>query len=258
VSCTGLSETLHAYLDGELDAARRVAFEEHLLVCPACARELEAQQAIQTALRDGGLRYRPPAGLEGRVRAGLRAAGDRPRLLRRSVPWLAAAAVLVGAGLAGWGLWLAHNAPTLEDRVALAVTDAHARSLQADTHLVDKLSDNRHQVGPWFPEKVGFRPPVPDLKGQDFELVGGRQDYLDRRPVAAVVYRRRLHFINLFVWPEDGGETPVRTASQRGYHLCHWRTKDGLACWAVSDLNAEELNEFAALVRDGPPPAPAP
>src|SRR5262249_47383620 len=129
------------------------------------------------------------------------------------------------------------------------VTPAHARSLQ-DNHLLDRPSDDRHQVKPWFQGRLDFAPPVRDLSEQGFRLEGGRLDYLDERPVAALVYRRRDHVINLFVWPSAQGDGDVRSAARRGYRLAYW-TQDGLTFWAVSDLNAGELAEFARLYRQG-------
>jgi anti-sigma factor RsiW len=115
--------------------------------------------------------------------------------------------------------------------------------------LLDKESTDQHKVKPWFQGKLDFSPPVRDLKEQGFELAGGRLDYLDDRAVAALVYHRNLHVINLFVWPTEGADAAVQTGSRRGYQLVHW-TRDRLNFWAVSDLNAGELQEFARLVQE--------
>jgi anti-sigma factor RsiW len=246
-----MHDLLPAYFDGELDAADRLAFEEHLTACPDCARELAAQQELRAALRDDSLRYRPPAGLAGRIRASLAAERTVAPFPRR-LAWLAAAAILVGAGLAGAGLALLARVPSADDRLAQEVTAGHARSLLAD-HLFDVPSTDQHVVKPWFQGRLDFAPPVKDLKEQGFPLAGGRLDFLDGRTAAALVYHRRQHVINLFVWPAAGaGDSGVRTASRRGYHLAHW-VEGGLNFWAVSDLNADELGEFARLARDAAP-----
>ena len=153
-----------------------------------------------------------------------------------------AAAILFGASLA-----LAVRNPSSDDRLAAEVTAGHARSLLAD-HLLDVASTDQHTVKPWFQGRTDFAPPVIDLKEQGFPLVGGRLDFLDGRTVAGLVYRRRQHVINLFIWPAaDGGGSGVITASRRGFNLAHW-TASGLNYWAVSDLNGEELTEFAGLM----------
>jgi anti-sigma factor RsiW len=253
VTCDGPNDLLHAYLDGELDAARRVAYEGHLVVCPDCSLELEAQQAVRTALADDAFRAPPPAGLSERIRNAMDAA-DRPRgTPPRLLPWLLAASLLVAAGLAGWGLWRAWGVPFEDDRVAQDLTTNHARSLMPG-NLLGVESTDRHTVKPWFQGKVAFSFPVQDWRDDGFALKGGRLDLLegDRR-VAALVYTHREHIINVFIFPTpQAGDLAIAPSSRRGYHLCHW-TNGGLAFWVVSDLNADELAEFAQRVHDAGP-----
>jgi anti-sigma factor RsiW len=244
VTCDGPSDLLHAYLDGELDASRRVAYEEHLVVCPDCSRELGAQHAFRAA---------PPPGLETRVRDSLDRADRRRRAPLRLLPWLAAAAILVGVSLAGWTFWRAWGVPFEDDRVAQDLTTNHARSLMPG-NLLGVDSTDRHTVKPWFQGKVAFSFPVQDWKDDGFALKGGRLDLLegDRR-VAALVYTHREHIINVFIFPTpQAGDLAIAPSSRRGYHLCHW-TNGGLAFWVVSDLNADELAEFALRVHDAGP-----
>jgi anti-sigma factor RsiW len=248
-----MHDQLPAYFDGELDVARGRAFEVHLAACPDCTHELAALRDLRDALQDESFRHRPPAGLKGRVHEALGQAEERPVLTRRLAGrrWttrLTAAAALAAAILFGASIPLAFRTPSSDDRLAAEVTAGHARSLLAD-HLFDVASTDRHTVKPWFQGRADFSPPVLDLKEQGFPLAGGRLDFLDGRTAAALVYHRRQHVINLFIWPADGGETDVKMLSRRGYNLAHW-TEASLNFWAVSDLNADELREFARLVRD--------
>ncbi len=90
-------------------------------------------------------------------------------------------------------------------------------------------------------------PPVVDLSQQGFPLVGGRLDYLDNRPVAALVYQRRKHFINLFVWRAGSeADRTMKAISRQGYQLLHWLDSE-FSYWAVSDISAKELQEFEQL-----------
>jgi anti-sigma factor RsiW len=134
-----------------------------------------------------------------------------------------------------------------EDRLAEEVVAGHVRSLQV-AHATDVPSSNQHVVKPWFLGKVDFSPQVPDLSAAGFALSGGRLDYLGNRPVAALVYRRRDHLINVFTWPSaDGGdERAVRSLFRQGFHV-RWWPHGGMAYWAISDLNAQELDEFVRL-----------
>jgi len=247
-----MHDLLHAYFDNELDETQRIAFEEHLRHCPDCARELAAQQELRFAVGNQALRHRPAAALSARIRSSLRQASTPSAAPGRRLAWLAAAALLAGIGLAGAGLALVWHAPSVEDRLAQETTANHARALLAD-HLLDVASTDRHEVKPWFQRKLDFAPPVLDLKEEGFPLAGGRLDFVDGRTAAALVYHRRLHVINLFIWPARGeGDATVKTTSRRGYSVAYW-SKAGLNFWAVSDLNAEELRDFASLVRDRVP-----
>jgi anti-sigma factor RsiW len=149
--------------------------------------------------------------------------------------------------LLGLGLGLALLQPGADERLAREVVAGHARSLMAD-HLMDIASSDQHTVKPWIAGKLDFSPPVKDLAAQGYALAGGRLDYLGERGVMALVYRRRAHVINLFVWPDAAGaETPLRTDTRQGYNLVHF-SRAGMVFWAVSDLNPDELRAFAALL----------
>jgi anti-sigma factor RsiW len=248
-----MHDLLPAYLDGELDATDSRAFDDHLTQCADCARELAKLRELRAALQDESFRFSPPTVLTGKIQTALSAERKiRIPTHRPWTTWLAAASVLIGIGLAGAGMTLILRAPSADDRMIAELASGHARSLLAD-HLFDVAASDQHTVKPWFQGKIDFAPPVKDLKEQGFALAGGRLDYLDGHTAAALVYRRRQHVINLFVWPaNEAGDSTVRDLSRRGYQMAHW-IAGGLNFWAVSDLNADELGEFARLVRGESP-----
>jgi anti-sigma factor RsiW len=255
VNCQLCQEFLHAWLDSELDLVRHLEMETHLAECPTCARACEQQQALQSALRTAALRFEAPPGLRQSVRSSLRQADSGPRtfpMARWPVLRAAAALVLVALGT-GVAVYLA-STPASEDRLAQEVVSAHARSLQADLagHLTDIPSTDQHEVKPWFDGKVDYAVQVHNLDQHGFPLVGGRLDYLNDRPVAALVYQRRKHRINLFQWPAARqADTAPRLVRQRNYRLYHWN-KGGMTYQVVSDLNDAELQAFVELVRANP------
>ncbi len=252
--CREVQELIHGYVDGELDLVRNLEMERHLHECASCAGAAERLRALRTGMSGSLPYFHPPAGLEGRIRAELRAAAPQTgRVLHFGVrqQWIGiAAALLVAVGVTWQG---ARTKPRSGDAEILAqeVLASHVRSLMA-SHLTDVPSSDRHTVKPWFNGKLDFSPVVNDFADRGFPLAGGRLDYLDNRPVAALVYQRQKHVINLFVWPAprepDSGE---QQSNQQGYNLLHW-TQGHMAYWAVSDLNARELESFTALVRGAP------
>jgi anti-sigma factor RsiW len=244
--CQDARDLLHAYADDELDAVTSRALEAHLGQCRRCARAFESDRAVKAALHNPSLLYAAPAALRERLAATLPhpdSATTKARVPSRA-PWRAwaiAASLALAAALA----WQFAARAGHTELVAQAALASHVRSLQSDEHLLDVRSTDQHTVKPWFAGKVDFAPPVRDLAGKGFPLVGGRLDFLRDRPAAALVYRRNKHVINLFIWRgEDGqGET-----GRQGYHLIHW-SGGGMTFWAVSDVNAAELRHFTDLFR---------
>jgi anti-sigma factor RsiW len=162
---------------------------------------------------------------------------------------LAVAASLALILTASWGLVRALRARSDDAFLIEELVATHVRSQLLPSHRFDVASADPHTVKPWFEGKLDFSPPVNDLAGQGFPLVGGRLDYLHNRPVAALVYRRRRHTINLFIWPSSpGGEAAPRRATRQGFHLFQW-TGSGMTFCAVSDLNEGELQEFVRLIQ---------
>lgn len=239
MTCDDVDRLGGAYLDGELDAAGAEALEAHLDACATCAERQRSREALSVTLRSAPY-FRAPAALVGRVQQGRRA-NRRSGGTSRMAWTVAAAAVLVAAvsiGTSNHG-----TGRSADEAIAEAVLSSHLRSLMAD-HLVDVASSDRHTVKPWFAGRLDFSPMVVDLAADGFPLVGGRLDYVGGHPAAALVYRRRDHTINLFVWPTTAADAAPETRDDpRGYHAVHW-TRDRMAYWAVSDLASTELREF--------------
>jgi len=246
VECKQAQMWLPAYGDGELDLAHTLEVEAHLHDCPACTALHQRQDALSKAVRGAGEYYPAPDNLRRKIRAALdeKAPEARPRF--QWWPALAAATAMACVLVVGWLVW---RQPGHEQLLAAQVLDRHLGSLQA-THLTDVPSSDHHAVKPWFAGKLDFAPPVPEFPDQAFVLTGGRLDHLDGRAVAALVYKRREHVINLFVWP-NAASTILRTFDSNGYHLISW-TQSGMAYWAVSDLNPEELKGFVKRIRGEP------
>ena len=247
MSCAERRILIDGYLDGELDPVSSLDFEAHLKVCPSCSRLLQTHGALRHAVSAGSLAYRAPERLEKNIRAAL-GVESRPASVARALPWkwLSLAASSAFVLLLVWTGVQRMATPRAEDLLAQEAVSSHVRSLMA-SHLADVISTDQHTVKPWFDGKLDFAPPVNDFAAEGFPLAGGRLDYLDHRAVAALVYQRRKHFINLFVWPSNDQENSAETnAAYQGYNVVHWRNA-GMNFWAVSDVNSVDLREFARL-----------
>ncbi len=252
-----MTELLHGFLDRELDPIRSLETEQHLKACPACSRRFQELPALRKLVASRSLYIEAPPGLRRRVRAAIRQASSAEAPLTHRIweigrlwlRWLAPSAV-AALGLLLALPWLA--GPSAENRMAQEIVSAHIRSLMAK-HLTDVASSDQHTVKPWFNGALTFSPPVTDPAAQGFPLIGGRLDVLGTHPVAAVVYQRRKHIINLFIWPTTRSEsTTDKFLAQRGYNLVHW-DEGGMECWAVSDVSRGDLQEFVHLVRSQTP-----
>ena len=169
-----------------------------------------------------------------------------------------AAALIVGVLLTAGVLTSVLKAPTSTELLAQEAISSHIRSLMAD-HLSDVVSTDKHTVKPWFDGKLDFSPVVVDLAAQGYPLEGGRLDYLNNQPVAALVYRRQQHIINLFTWPTPNApDAKALTFTSQGYNVITW-VQSEMSYWAVSDLNFDELTTFVQLFQaQASTSAPAP
>jgi anti-sigma factor RsiW len=253
--CQDVQNLLHPYSDGELDLVRNLEIEQHLGTCPACADQEKSLRSLRELLSSPSLYHAAPAALRARLQvahASSSAVVERqPIAGGKNWMWATIAAgvlLLVGVS-ATLGVLLLQTTEPAGGRLENWVIASHVRSLQV-THLTDVVSSDRHTVKPWFRDKLDFSPQVPDLSAEGFPLSGGRLDYLDERPVAALVYQRRKHAINVLTWPAASpGDKSLQKFSRQGFHLREWQ-RAGMNYWAISDLNDEDLDQFVRLFQE--------
>jgi len=239
VTCDDVERDLDPYTDRELPARSAAAVREHLDTCPACRHRVADREALGRMVRSVPYHEAPD-----RLRARIAGEIRRSHSIRRLYTWAAAAALVVSIGAA---VSLMRSVGRTDSAMAVAVVDAHVRSLMAD-HLFDVRSTDQHTVKPWFLGRLDFSPPVIDLASAGFPLVGGRLDYVSGHSVAALVYQRQQHTINVLVWPTSDPASGTTASQVRGFHVRHW-VRQGMSFWAVSDLNDAELSEFARALQ---------
>jgi anti-sigma factor RsiW len=239
MTCDEAEILLHALIDGELDAGHAREVEDHIAGCPRCAVLLRDYREMSKAVAGADLHYKAPPELRRRIEASLpQVRVQSRRSVLRGFAMGSAVSAIAATGIVA--LVLRNDD---EQRILSEVVSAHLRSLQAG-HLTDVLSTDQHTVKPWFNGKLDVAPPVIDLTAQGFTLIGGRLDYVDTRPIGAVVYRRRSHVINLFVAQTANTERrAAKTENIQGFNIRRWSER-GLNYWAVSDIAADELAEF--------------
>jgi len=244
MNCTEIHPLLHAYADSELELMPSLEVESHLKTCTSCAARKRSIQSLRFTLRNSDLAYSAPETLRKRIRQSVgAAAAERPP--RHSRTWMWQWLTLGAIGFAVVMLMLQPTGISERDRLADEAISNHVRSLMPG-HLMDVVSTDQHTVKPWFNGKIDFAPEVKDFVAQGFPLIGGRLDYLNGQTVAALIYRRNQHTINVFVWPAKNAAAET-TRERHGYTVIN-RDVNGLRYCIVSDLNAKELETFAKLI----------
>ena len=251
---------LHAYIDGELDPAKTLELEAHLAENPslraACGRLREMSEAVRLKADY----HAAPAWLEERIRAAIPAEPKngpaRPAWwgwlkpagsLVTIADWLRPAASFAAVALVTWVVALGVMRPSEDERITQDVLASHVRATLGSRYY-DVASSDQHTVKPWLSARLAFSPPVADLSASDFDLVGGRLDYIGAQPVAVLVYKRRQHVIDVFVWPAEA-QTAGLTLTRDGFNIERF-AKNGMAFWLVSDLARNELNDLARLLAE--------
>ena len=241
---------IDAYVDDELDLLTSLAIERHLQDCgESCPTLYQRRLHLRTALKAESLYFRPSTDFRTRIQASLPQTQTTALISQRRGMWvgLAAGLVVVLLGLGIFGLARGFALATADVGLSQQVVASHLRSLMAG-HLTDVASSDQHTVKPWFDGKLDFAPTVIDLADQGFPLIGGRLDFLDNRPVAALIYQYEKHVINLFIWPSTRQSEAIQTLSQDGYSVIYW-TQSNMNYWAVSDLESSKLDAFVQLLQ---------
>lgn len=250
MSCARTRQVLDAYIDGELDPVTVAEIDVHFVSCSVCAGLREERRALSAQIRAEAPYFQVPEGVRLALGRRLRPEKIRPRL---APAWSLAGALAAAGAAAGLlvGVWLGH--PPAEDLLLDEVVTSHVASLTPGSKLVDVGSSDRHAVKPWFAGRTEFAPLVRDLSKDGFELVGGRLDRVGDRQGAAVVYRIRNHYVNLFMWrapsaPSGVGE-PMTVTQARGFPLATWSAA-GIRYAAISDVQQSDLERFARLASE--------
>lgn len=248
MECKEIQGVMSAYIDRELGLTEAVEIERHLPSCSGCQKEYDEHTKLRAAIKSDATYFKAPDYLAGRIKMALPSSP-----LRQSRPatppwnWMSLGAILTSIIAIAWSTALYFTLPSANDRLVDEIVSNHVRSLLAG-HSTDVASSDQHTVKPWFNGKLDFAPPVFDLTTEGFPLMGGRLDYLNHRPVAALVYRHRQHTINLFVAPlsDDKKNVSPGHLTRQGYYLVHW-VHDGMAFWAVSDIDPAQMEKFRKI-----------
>jgi anti-sigma factor RsiW len=247
MSCDRVDTVIHSYFDNELDPVGATEFERHLEQCSECVDALDALNSLHLSMNLAQLYEKAPAPFRKKVLASLGA--SRPVAIFQAGTtwrWLAAAAAILMGVYLGAQLVSYQRAGNYQTVIAAEIIDAHLRSLQPG-HLVDVVSTDQHTVKPWFDGKLDFSPPVQDFADQGFPLQGGRIDVIHGHSVAALVYARRKHFVNVFIWSTGEKNTAPRVGSQQGYQWIEW-DKAGMEFCVVSDAAPSALEQLHNLL----------
>lgn len=244
MDCNQAKILIDAFIDNELDLTNSIEIERHISICQSCSTIFQNYQVLRSALGNEAIYYTPPSDLKKKIVASIKSTEKRPfEFKSRIFGWQGATTSFALATVVLIIFILFKSLPTTETEITEQIVNNHMRSLMPN-HLTDVQNSDQHTVKPWFNGKLDFSPPVEDLTTKSFILVGGRLDYINGQPVAAIVYQRKAHYINLFFWFSDNqGDINKKISVTRGYNIIHW-IKGNKNYWAVSDINLTELDEF--------------
>lgn len=245
MDCELIVKNIEAYLDGELTLSDHRDFEVHINDCDSCKAKLESMRAIQTAVRRADYAG-TPSSLKANIQNQLRDYTGEDSKSLTLLNWFGlGGGGLVTGSLATWLIVTFLISTPVQLQLADEIISSHVRSLMVD-HVTDVKSTDKHMVKPWFNGRIDFSPTVRDLKDEGYILVGGRLDYIQGKATAALIYKRRAHIINTYVFKSKNNNKTMtlKEVSQQGYNLVYW-IENGLEYWVVSDLNKKELHEFA-------------
>ena len=249
---------LAAYVDKELSLSETVDFEQHFSSCDECQREYNEQVQVSALIKNNAKYFEAAPQFTKRLEASLPA--DLTKATQQKSPngfwnfnwlnaWGSSGVVMTSLLAIVWSTSLFFATPSAQDKLTKELISSHVRSLEVD-HLSDVISTDQHTVKPWFNGKLDYSPPIIDLASTGFPIEGGRLDYINGKTVAVIIYRHNKHPINLFVWPSASSNSTVHASTRNGYNLAHWET-NGMNYWAVSDLDAEKLTDFAKSIQTG-------
>jgi anti-sigma factor RsiW len=249
------SQQINAFVDGELDLSSHLAMEERMRLEVALRAEVEGLRQLREAIREGAEYHAAPAALRKRLaglatpeRAAPAHASAMAIAVQRWLGWRPMAAAALGlVAVLSVSLNLASLHSSQDDRLLDDVVASHVRSTLGQ-HLVDVASSEHHVVKPWLSSKLDFSPPVNELPISGSVFLGGRVDYLDGHPVAALVYRQGEHVVNAFVWPSAAKDSKPEFSAARGFQMAHW-SQGGMNHWVISDVNRTEFNAVVGAIQ---------
>lgn len=248
MNCKQAQTKIEIYLDSELTLSDQRDFEKHLDGCNKCKSILDNIRSLSESIQK--IEYaKAPFSLQRKIKTDLKdVTGEDDAAYGRSQIFQFGAGCAVLTSIAAWAILTIIISTPIQNQIVRELTEAHVRSLMVD-HVTDIVTSDSHTVKPWFSGKLDFSPTVKDLKSEGFTLIGGRLDYFDQRPAAALVYKRRSHYINVFIYrTDDSTQTSAfKDIQNQSYNLVNWK-EQGLDYWVVSDLNKNELKQFAQLL----------
>ena len=238
---------VHAYLDGELDPANALEIEQRMSNDPALAAEGERVKALRQLIHERLPPEVAPPGLRSRIEASV---GGHQRVRERPSWRALAASIALTAVVASSSTWLLVGSQP-ENTIADSLVSDHIRALMAP-QPTDVVSSDRHTVKPWFNGRIPESPRVVDLAkaGLPAGWRPPRRGWPRPMPDAGLSPSEASHQPHRDACRKSFGlgQTP-RTIN--GYNVVHW-TENGVSYWAISDLAASKLEEFARLFRTTP------